>query len=239
MATVLDLITGSLRLLGVLASGESPSASEAQDALSALNNLLDTWKNDSLLVYTTSSSPYSLVGGKKSYTFGTGGDWNAERPVVIDSMFLQYTGTTGGPSPLNLPMAALTQDQYNAIIVPNTPSPIPTAFYDDGGFPLRTVSFWPVPTTNYQVNVWTWQLIDGFAAITDLINLPPGYERMMRFNLAIELAPEYGKEASPTIAAGALDSKLSIKRINSKTLFMSCDAAVTRQPSGFNYLIGV
>jgi hypothetical protein len=239
MSTVLDLIAGSLRLLGAVASGESPSASESEDALYALNALIDTWKLESLMVYNISPQAFALVPGQKMYTMGTGGNWNAERPVQIDSMFLQYTGTgTGGPLPLNLPIKLLNQDQYNAIIVPNTASTFPTAAYVSDDFPLRQIFLWPVPQINYSVNVFTWGLIDGFGAITDDIALPPGYERMLRFNLALELAAEFGLTPSQTVAAGALDAKSAVKRNNIKPLFMACDSGVTRRKTGFNWLTG-
>lgn len=239
MATVLDLISGSLRLLGVLASGESPTASESQDALFALNEMIDTWKTERLMVYAILPQTFSLVGGQKTYTLGPGGDWDTERPVGLDSMYLQYTDADSGPPPLNLLVYALNQDQYNAIIVPNTQTTIPTGVYIDDSFPLRIVFMWPVPTVNYDINLWTWTLVDGFDSVTDDISLPPGYERMLRFNLALELAPEYGLTPSQIVAAGALDSKMAVKRNNIKPLFMVCDPAITRRTTAFNWLTGV
>lgn len=239
MSTVLDLINGSLRLLGVIASGENATAAESQDALYALNQMIDTWKTERLMVYAILPQTFSQVGGQKTYTMGPGGDWDTERPVQIDSIYLQYTDANSGPPPLNLLVVSLNQDQYNAIIVPNTTTTITNAFYADDSFPLRNISFWPVPTTNYAVNVWTWKLIDGFVAITDDISLPPGYERMLRFNLALELASEYGLTPSQTVAAGALDSKSAVKRNNIKPLFMACDPGVTRHTTAWNWLTGV
>ena len=43
MTTVRDLVYRSLRVLGVNQSGENPSATEAQDALEALNGMLNSW----------------------------------------------------------------------------------------------------------------------------------------------------------------------------------------------------
>ena len=40
MTTVLDLVTGAMRLIGALAAGEAATASEAQDGLSSLNQML-------------------------------------------------------------------------------------------------------------------------------------------------------------------------------------------------------
>ena len=46
-----DQINRALRLLGVLAEGESPSASESRDALVALNQMLDSWDTERLAVF--------------------------------------------------------------------------------------------------------------------------------------------------------------------------------------------
>lgn len=234
--TVRDLINGSFRLLGTLASGEQATAPEAEDARTALNSLLDSWKLERLMVYAILPQTFPLVGGQLSYTLGPTGDWDTERPVQIDQMSLLYTGS--GSPPLNMPIEILNLDQYQQIIVPTTTSPIPMSCYIDDAFPLRTVSFWPVPTVNYSVNVFTWGLVDGFDDINDDITLPPGYERAMRFNLALELAPEYGVTPSNVVLAGAQDSKATVKRNNIKPLLMSCDPALTAQRSGFNWLTG-
>lgn len=43
MTTARDLVTMSLRSIGVLHSGETPSAEEANDGLDALNQMLHSW----------------------------------------------------------------------------------------------------------------------------------------------------------------------------------------------------
>ncbi len=43
MATYRDLVTSSLRGIGVLHGGETPSAEEANDSLDALNEMLNSW----------------------------------------------------------------------------------------------------------------------------------------------------------------------------------------------------
>ena len=48
MTTARTLITRSLRTLGVLHSGETPSAEEANDALDSLNEMLGAWIHDGL-----------------------------------------------------------------------------------------------------------------------------------------------------------------------------------------------
>ena len=46
MTTALDLVTGAMRLIGALAAGEAASASEAQDGLASLNQMLHSLAHD-------------------------------------------------------------------------------------------------------------------------------------------------------------------------------------------------
>jgi hypothetical protein len=48
-----DQINRSLRLLGVLAEGETSSASVSQDALVALQQMIDSWNTERLSVFST------------------------------------------------------------------------------------------------------------------------------------------------------------------------------------------
>jgi hypothetical protein len=48
-----DQINRALRLLGVLAEGETPSASVSQDALMALNQMIDSWNTERLSIFST------------------------------------------------------------------------------------------------------------------------------------------------------------------------------------------
>lgn len=48
MATCLDQITRSLRMLGVTAEGETPRAEQAADALVVLNGMLAQWGNEGI-----------------------------------------------------------------------------------------------------------------------------------------------------------------------------------------------
>ena len=68
--TALQLITNSMRLLGAVASGESPTTDEQNDALVVLNDLLDSCNNKGLVVFANSNSAFSLIGGQQSYTIG-------------------------------------------------------------------------------------------------------------------------------------------------------------------------
>jgi hypothetical protein len=50
VATVRDRIKRAMRLIGAAATGETPSADELADGLTALNAMLSSWSLESLLV---------------------------------------------------------------------------------------------------------------------------------------------------------------------------------------------
>lgn len=238
--TVRDLITASLRKLGVIASGENPSASEASDALDALNGMIDSWKTERLMVVAVLPQVFPLVAGQLSYTMGPGGNFDTDWPQRIDAVNLIYNQT--GAPPLTLPVTLINQDQYNSFIVPSTASSIPLWVFPDDNYPLRTLYFYTVPSVVNQVQIFTWQSLTEVTDLdTDLV-LPPGYRRALIYNLAVEIAPEYGSTvtaALQSIAPMAIASKALVKSFNSKPLLLQCDPALySPDKQGFNWLTG-
>lgn len=140
---------------------------------------------------------------------------------------------------IDIPMEKLTMEQYAAITVKNTPSQIPLKWYDNGDWPLRTVTVWPIPQRCQEALAWQWQPLLNFNDLDTEINFPPGYERALRFALAVELANEFGKEVPAVVSGIARQSKGFVKRMNSKPQIMVGDIYIaSKRPSLFNYLIG-
>jgi hypothetical protein len=65
-----DQINAALRLIGQLAEGETPSAATSQDALAAMNQMIDSWNTDRLLVYTQRRKSFCGPQGLKSALLG-------------------------------------------------------------------------------------------------------------------------------------------------------------------------
>lgn len=131
----------------------------------------------------------------------------------------------------------LTADQYSAIGLKNTTSTFPFKFYDNEDYPQRTISVWPVPTLCHAVKLWLWQpLINATDLDTDIV-FPQGYERALRFALAVELAAEFGKEVPPNVRNIAKMSKGVVKRLNAVPQILKGDIALTTRKS-FNVITG-
>lgn len=68
--TAQDLITGALRFINQYAPGESLSSSDSSDALSTLNDLLDSWSTDGISVYASNENTFTYTPGTYQYTIG-------------------------------------------------------------------------------------------------------------------------------------------------------------------------
>jgi len=90
MDTAGDIINGSLRLLGVLAEGEVPSAETSQDALRAMNQMIDSWNTERLSVFSTQDQIFMWPAGQLSRTMGPSGDFvnkiysSHKKPLKMD-----------------------------------------------------------------------------------------------------------------------------------------------------------
>lgn len=200
MTTGIQLVTRALQKAGVLFKTEAPSADEANDALSDLNNMIASWSNETNIVYSLVTETFTLTGGTKDYTWGSGGTFNSARPVQIVTATLNY------PAGNSIPIEIITDENYALIPMKTTQGP-PQVINVDNGYPLNTVTFYPVPNSTYTV---TFQSEKAVSSITDLsttISLPPGWEHALIHNLAVVLAPEYGVEAPQTVQAEAIKAK--------------------------------
>lgn len=233
--TVGDVITASLKKLGVLASGEVPTAGEQSDALIAFQNMLDSFSNQRLVIYSVLRETFALTAGQQTYTFGIGGNFNSTRPQKIENAGVLAYGTN---PQAELPMTIINKDQWANLIVKAVTSSIPIYLYNDDANPLANINIWPVPTVNTSLITYSWKPLSNYAAINTVITLPPGYLRMLVYNLAIELSSDYGISAPDQVVAVAVQSMRNIKRMNSKPIYLSTDAALGSSKGSFNWLIG-
>lgn len=231
--TARDMIASVLRLGGVLSAGEEPSASEASDALSAFNQMLSQWSTENLAIYQNVREEFSLTQDTATYTWGTGGDFDSSRPIEIIKANIEIQGT----DPQEIPLHILTTKEYADISLKETGSTYPNSVYFDGSHPLLGVTFWPVPSESEKVVFYTLKPFSELTLNTDL-SYPPGYEKAIRFNLWVDLCPEYGRALDPVIMQQAMVSKANIKRKNSQSRSLKIDVPVSTNKNSFDYRIG-
>lgn len=237
MTTVRKLITGALRLINVVQANESPTADDMDISLQSLEQMMDSWSNDSLMIYTMNPYNFPTVGGKQTYTLGIGGDWNIERPMSINQAYVHYESS--GSQPIDMPIAIANDAQWASIAVKSVQTTFPTVLYDNGNYPLRTISIWPIPTGTQQLTLWLWQPLLNFNDLDDEVVFPPGYERAIRYALAVELAPEFGKTLADSVIAIATRAVGELKSMNSVPQYQSFDQSLQgKRQSYFNWITG-
>lgn len=233
-----DLINSAFRLIGVLPSGEVPSGAESNDAQLVLQQMIDSWQADRLMIYTITIAEFPLIASKQTYTYGTGGDFNAPRPARIERASI--VSLTNPAQPLELPIPLYTdKDWQENIPVKLIPTTLPQVVYDDGGFPLRSLSYWPIPSVVSNTRLYSWSPLTTFADLTTDITFPPGYAEALRYNLAMRLIAEYPGNFNPIMvqATGqlAVESLARIKAMNLPVVEANCDDALVGGGGRYNY----
>jgi hypothetical protein len=229
--TVLDVINGALKKLQVYSPDINLTADEEVDALNCLTALIESFSNDSLLVYKTTTDNFTLTGGTGTYTWGIGGTFNSERPVKIKACTVAITGTAGN---VDMPVAILQYDDFAAIRLKTLQTNYPQYVYIDGSYPLNNVRFYPVPSSAVPVTFYSDKLITAFTSVTDSIVLPSGYYRWLEAQLAIELAPSYQRTASQNIVDIANSAMRLLATTNYDPLTMQTDASLMGTGGRYN-----
>ena len=70
MTQPIEIISRALKDIGALEAGEVPTPDAAQDALEMLNDLIDQWSNEGMMVYNVTEIVFPLISGQTHYTIG-------------------------------------------------------------------------------------------------------------------------------------------------------------------------
>lgn len=228
-----DQINRALRLLGVLAEGETPSAATSQDALLAMNQMIDSWNTERLSVYATQDQVFSWPAGEIRRTLGPTGDFVGNRPVLLDDATYYRA-----PSGVSYGVKFINQDQYNGIAVKTATSTFPQVIFVNETFPDVEMFIYPKPTQVLEWHFISVQELSQPAVLATQLHFPPGYMRAFTYNLAMEIAPEFGVEPSPQVQRIAMTSKRNLKRINNPNDIMSLPYGVVANKQRFNIYAG-
>ena len=233
MSTAGDQINRALRLLGILAEGETASAETSQDALLALNQMIDSWSVERLAVYSTQDQIFSWPAGEIKRTLGPTGDFVGNRPVYFDDSTYYKA-----PSGVSYGVKFINQSQYNGIAVKTATSTFPQVIFVNMTFPDVEMYVYPKPTQTLEWHFISVDQLTQPATLATELYFPPGYMRAFAYNLAMEIAPEFGVEPSPQVQRIAMTSKRNLKHVNNPDDVMSLPYAVVANRQRFNIYAG-
>lgn len=221
MATANDLIARALRLLNVLASGETASADEAADGLVTLNSLLNEYRGHGIgapLTEVSVTSSYETDGNESLLCDTTAGALTVTLPDdPLDGMMVRLVDVANSFASANVTVARngrqIAGSAANATLSSNGTN---RAYF-------------------YRADTGNWALVSDLV-LADTQPLPARFDSALAALLAVRLAPEYGRTVSVELADQAERGRLALAAAYDQSeREMAVDMALWRRRSGARY----
>lgn len=139
------------------------------------------------------------------------------RPLSIESAF------TRDANSLDVQITCINSEQWARIYQKNIQTTYPDFLYYRPKFPLGEINLYPLPGSGLTLYLEVRDNLTLFPTLDSEVFFPPGYERALGYNLAVEIAPQYEKQAAPSVVQAAMDSKAGIKTTNIKVPILTND----------------
>lgn len=248
------------RDLGNLLPAQTLSPDMLNDVLIAANQWLDSMNLDRFFVYAMQLQTFTLNGGTQNYTIGptvAPPNFVTLRPIHIEEASILLNNVQ---PVVRKPVTVINIKGRSDIPVDAIPFALPLKLYYDRGFDqangFGNMFFWPGPLNNYLFEMFAWpgptQQITQFADLVTAYNYPPGYARLIRKNLAVEIAPLIKRTLKNKLAPGEFDknvamvmqqayeAKYLVESQNAVDPGLPCNQMFTggRNKGAWNYAIG-
>jgi hypothetical protein len=196
---------------GAYGQGDAaPSSEDSALSLRRLNRLLDSWNTVRLMIYAIVNDQFTMspsVGSYSSTLLANG------RPTRIYTMTARLNNIDYDIDP------TMTKYDFEALPYKIVTAP-PNYCYVEYTYPNLTMNFFPVPDAAYTCFVGVPTKLPTTIAAATVLALPPGYERMLVDNLAVDLCPSFKITPSQDLRDSAKESMTLIKRINNVPLLL-------------------
>lgn len=212
-----DLARQALRALGVLDPIDAGSGELIADALTVASLMVDEWRSEpGILIPSVTRSVFSLASGTQTYTIGSGGTFNVQKPESI--LGWSVIPDDDATDVLEIPMGRpLTWEAWQAIPQKSVDGPRPSWLWYEHNWSagLGNCHFAPIPD-NSDVDVVFYSEIPVVTSVAHATeyNLAPAAAMAIVTNLAVELASRYPRrlQAAPELMGRAARSKANLWR---------------------------
>lgn len=219
---VMDIIKGAMRKIGATMMGEIPSEEETYTCLADLNEMIDAWSADRLMLRSTTSDSFTLIPGQYSYTIGPGAAFNTAKPINIRQAYI----VDGNSIVYELKIV----DKFDVNAMNDrlwvTSEPIYIAY--DPGLAQQAVNwgtiyfyFTPDASLTYQLYLESDKYLTEFVNPTDVVTFEPAYREALIYGLAGRIYREFHGMTRPIpqdIIGMAARSLARIKRLSYRPL---------------------
>ena len=219
MATWGDLITDALRDLTVLEGDETPESSDLRDGLRRLKDMLAHWSIQGYLVPGQSKVEHTFAATPSGTTF-TVGPTNVDSPPDIVGTFtdldtiLHYR--EGDEQTQGLRVLKVDANFLAASSSPVGADLRPTHFTFDPAHPNAILALdGGIMAGDVLTLIGYGYLVPNTITQETEQDLPDEYAYAIRWNLVLELAPQFGHRPEREIHMRARDAKAYLKQRNS------------------------
>lgn len=178
-----QLIKGALRLAGVIAQGETPTASQISDASESLNLMTKAWMADGMPLWAIETLSIPFVAGQNTYTIST--------PKLLKPIQSWNRNTS---SQVDIPVRMISREEYN-ILGNKSTTGNPIQIFFNPNRDSTEIKVFPTPdsisaaqNTLYLVAQRPYQ---DFDTASDTPDFPQEWYEAVKYGLAVRLAGEY------------------------------------------------
>ena len=177
---------------------------------------------------TMSANAAGNSNGADSFTYTVPGNFPIPRPLRITTGFTRFNALDFGLDVYE------TESQYNDILYKAQPGPWPTVAWYNNQFPYGVLKVYQTPSNGSALHLFTDTILSNMT-LNQVLVMPQGYSRALKWNLAKELCAEYGYPLTDSIKMNAEVSLDVVKSLNAKPAQVSrYDRALVRgnRPDG-------
>ena len=150
---------------------------------------------------------HTMTTNDGQYSFGSGGDINVTRPLQIESALVRKDN-------LDYPVQLIESRVWNTIYNKETTSNYPRSLYYRASFPLGEINLYPKPSETNTLILQVWEQLTQITDMNATLTFPPGYNKFLKYQLAMDLATEYGKQVTQDIRYEAKETKKWVETAN-------------------------
>lgn len=218
MSVASDIINEAYIHLAVIRPGETIDGPSMQaPALLLLQQLISSLSTEPTMAFGVYHQAFALTAGTDTYSVGTGGSLvSSQRPVQIFS-WQSASGSflKGGR------VISFDELRQKAMNDTGRTSVLAEAVAADMAYAAINIQVFPKPAAGPGTLTLDYSsFIVAPASAGDTLNYPDGWDRMLAFGLAIELAPQFARQAGvpAALAANYQNSKAAIAAKNASIL---------------------
>lgn len=221
MAIIMQTINDALIEIGVKNPIDEVSQQDHSFALRKLNMIIDSYNTQNLTIRHLQDIPFQIDGIDQQIEtpyidIGAGLTWDMVAPMEIEGLFWRQDGKTDYRS---TPMSI---DRWNGIRVKDITA-IPTQHYiQNSQENTMRIYFNCIPITGLTLHILAKMPYEGVNGegkeyiATDDIAWDRGFEKMLTYRLAIELASSYQVQPSTELIALASEAENNFKASNTQ-----------------------